>query len=711
MTPSQTSAAFWVAISVLAGCGPHGNQDELAGAQSIASPLIADEGFWMGIYHPLNDVVMAERDGVRLVANGNLAVSFADSDFEGTLNSDGELDKFRAQVGLQGALTMEVAVEGHGALDSVLDLSTIPLPPIDFGGNVTVTPYVQVRLLLQGTAEAAARVSVVAPFRAGAAFSKAGRRGTDLSSDPQFDAEVGMPDVSGNFDGTVQLEVTTTFLVAIQGIAVGGPVVGTRFGARVQIDLAALTWTIDGLGTIVGGWAFLDPTTGLPDVPEDLSTRDLPTWNIASGTLPELGPSTRWSRAFDVQNDDNAAVALLAGGDVVVVESGDEPWLASLDQTGVPRWQSTATDGWIPKAMARAQDGDLLVAGVSSDGRDMRVERYAPSGTPRWRNTLTVAGADVTLSAILATTGNDTIISGEIEYEDGAHRLIVAGLDALGNLEWSHEIETGAGSSDAAIAALAETPSGGILAVGKVDYSDGGTTIDGTNALVLRLDARGNPETANAVGGTHAQVAHNVAMFPDGSYAIGGQQDVFAPHLAWVASLGANDTLRWSAAYQTRRYVDGNGEQASVTSLAPLANHGLLVSGHIGSVDVDAFVFRVGKTGMPIWSKTYRSADEDKLSTVLALPNGLVAFGSTGITEAVSSYTDLWMIRADVDGEIPFAADSGLVVENGSMQWQPVFDHSVFPLAPTIATTSTLQGAPVAFSVNPSSAVGELLTH
>jgi hypothetical protein len=671
--------------------------------------LIADEGFWMGVYHPVNDVVMAERDGVQVIANGNLAVSVGEADFEGTLDADSHLDRFHARVGLQGALTMEVAVEGSGELTSALDVATIPLPPLNFSGDVTVTPYVQLRLLLNGTAEAAARVSVVAPFRVGAAFSRQGRRRADLSSDPQFDAEVGMPEVSGNFDGTVELEVTTTFLVAIQGVAVGGPVVGTRFGAHVIIDLATSTWTLDGLGSIVGGWAFIDPATQLPDVPEDLASRELPPWHIAGGALPDIGPSTRWSRVFDVDNDDNAAVAMLAGGDVVVVESGDEPWLASLDQTGVPRWQNTAARGGIPTAMTRAQNGDLLVARTSL-GRDSSIECYAPSGAPRWRNTLTAPGAAFTLSAIVATTANDTLVTGDIEYDDGTRRLIVVALDALGNLEWSKEIETGAGSSNATIAAMTQTPSGGILAVGSVDYSDSNATIDGTNALVLRLDAQGNPGTAHAVGGAHKQLAHHVAMFPDGSYAIGGEQDAFAPHLAWVAALAANDTLRWSAAYQTRRYVDGNGEQASVTSLAPLPNHGLLVSGHIGSVDVDGFVFRTSGTGMPLWSKTYRSPDEDKLSTVMALPDGLVAFGSTGISEEVSSYTDLWMIRANVDGRVPFAADSGLVVENGAMQWKPVFDHSVHALAPTIAATSTLQGAPVEFSVTPSSVVGELLT-
>jgi hypothetical protein len=713
MIRSRASAVLGVAISVLAGCGLGSNQEGPTGTQSVASPLIADEGFWMGIYHPINNVVLAEREGIRLVANGNLALSFAETDFEGTLDANNELDTFRAKVGLDGAMTMEVAVEGSGELDSELPLATIPLPPVPVSGVVTVTPYVQMRLLLRGTAAAAARVSVVAPFHVGAKFSKEGRgrRRTDLSSDPQFTAEVGLPEVSGNFDGTVELEVTTTFLVNIQGFEVGGPVVGTRLGAQLQVALAPQSaWNLEGLVSLVGGWAFLDPTTGLPDVPVDLLEKQFPPKHIADGALPEIGPATRWSRVFDVERDDNAATALLAGEEIVVVESGDEPWLASLNLEGAPSWQSTATDGWTPKAMARPQDGgDLLVAGVSSDGHDMRVERYDPSGTALWRSTLTVSGAEVTFNSILATSGDDTIIAGEVAYDDGTTRPILAALDALGNLIWSKEIETGAGSSKAAIEALAETPSGGILAVGKVDYADAGATIDGTNALILRLDVAGNPAAAYAVGGSHSQVAHHVAMYPDGSYAIGGEQDIFAPHIAWIASLWPDDTLRWSASYQSRPYVDGNGEQARVTALAPLSNHGLLVSGHIGSADIDAFVSRLGETGMPFWSKTYKSADEDKLLAVLAVPDGLVAFGSTGITEEVGSYTDLWMIRGNVDGMVPFAADSGFVVENSAVQWTQV-NHSVHPLAPTIVATSTLAGGPAAFTVNAANVVGELLT-
>lgn len=75
MIRSRASAVLGVAISVLASCGLGSNQEAPTGTQSVASPLIADEGFWMGVYHPINNVILAEREGIRLVANGNLALS------------------------------------------------------------------------------------------------------------------------------------------------------------------------------------------------------------------------------------------------------------------------------------------------------------------------------------------------------------------------------------------------------------------------------------------------------------------------------------------------------------------------------------------------------------------------------------------------------------------------------------------------------------
>ena len=249
---------------------------------------------------------------------------------------------------------MEVAVEGSGALASVLDLATVPLPPINFSGDVTVTPYVQLRLLLNGTADAAARVSVVAPFRVGAAFSKQGRRRTDLSSDPQFDAEVGMPQVSGNFDGTVELEVTTTFLVAIQGIAVGGPVVGTRFGAHLHHRFGDVDLDARRSGQHRRRLGVPDPATLLPDVPDDLPEREFPPGTSPAARSPiravdalvarlrrrERRQRRRRSAGGRGRRRGRVGRRTLAG----VAGSDSVP-------PGVPRWQNTGTRGGIPKAM------------------------------------------------------------------------------------------------------------------------------------------------------------------------------------------------------------------------------------------------------------------------------------------------------------------------------------------------------------------------
>jgi hypothetical protein len=698
---------------LLLGACVQGEAEPSAGVAASALTLDAGSGagFPLGFYLPLNDVVLAETDDVQVVANGNVALSFAGSNFDGAVDEHGEVEAYEADIGLDGALTIEIAVEGSGELSSELDVATIPLPAFTMG-PVEVSPFVQVRLLLAGTADAGARVSMVAPFQVGTRFSNSGSPDVDLSSEPRFEPEIGLPQLVGDFEGTIRLEITTTFLAVIGGFPIGGPVIGTHLGANLDIDSVAATWDLDGVGEIIGGWAFPD-AFGQPNLPDHFPLHTpLPRWDIDGGSIPTATP-TRWSEVFDVERDDAAATAMLAGGDLVVIESGDEPWLASLDQLGAPRWQKAAIDGWTPVAMARAKNGDLLVAGVS--GADIRVERYAPSGTPRWRSTMTVPGADVSCAAIAATSTNGAILGGQVEYSNGTARPIVAAIDQLGAVAWSTEVDTGAGSTSPVIEALAVTPTGEILAVGTVDYDDAGDAIDGTNALILRLGAQGVPMSARAVGGNASEEAHELAMYPDGSYAIGGSQNARSTLLdvwvanSWIASLGADDTLRWSAAYQSRPDMDLNGEQALATGLAPLDNHGLLISGWIGSANVDAWILRVNQDGMPVWVKSYATTDRDDLAAIVAMPDGLAAYGSTGFTEANSSYRDLWLLRTSVDGMLHFGDGNGFDAESTAVQWEPL-DHTVATLAPVSAASQTLQAVQAPFTVDPASSIGELLT-
>jgi hypothetical protein len=115
---------------------------------------------------------------------------------------------------------------------------------------------------------------------------------------------------------------------------------------------------------------------------------------------------------------------------------------------------------------------------------------------------------------------------------------------------------------------------------------------------------------------------------------------------------------------------------------------------------------------MPVWVKTYISADEDNISEVLALPDGLIAFGDTGFTESTGSDSDLWLLRTSVDGMLHFTDGNGFDAENTDAQWQlfPPSEHSVHTLAPAPLASSTLTGSPTALTANVAGAVGEPLT-
>jgi hypothetical protein len=167
----------------------------------------------------------------------------------------------------------------------------------------------------------------------------------------------------------------------------------------------------------------------------------------------------------------------------------------------------------------------------------------------------------------------------------------------------------------------------------------------------------------------------------------------------------------WWGSYQSQPDVGAFRNYNNLAGLLPLDGNGLLVAGDTGaSTSMDAWILRVDAAGMPIWVKRYSSPDTDNLAGIVALPDGLAAAGTTGFTESVGSYSDLWVIRASVDGMVHYADGNGYDAESTAMQWEVVTDKTLHALDPAPVAT-TLEGNPAAaFATVPASAVGEMLT-
>ena len=228
--------------------------------------------------------------------------------FEGTVDGDDALESFDSDIGFRGAVTLELA-DTAGDLGGTLELASLALPTFEVG-PASVTPYMGVTLRLSGHAEAGAKVSMVAPFDVATAFSNGDAEpGAATTMPPRFLPEIGLPDVANAlaFDATVEVDLTMTFLVAIEGIPIGGPVLAAS-GCRARRRPARpAVVDLDGLAGLKYGWSMPD-LLGAPQPPERLHTLVRPRrWDIAHArdAAPIADVSTRWSRAFDIFNQDH----------------------------------------------------------------------------------------------------------------------------------------------------------------------------------------------------------------------------------------------------------------------------------------------------------------------------------------------------------------------------------------------------------------------
>ena len=233
-----------------------------------AAPGDFDSGF----YFPFNDKPLVSLNGAQGVANGNAAISFVSptldgtqTTFDGTLDSNDEVATFSSTINLRGALTLEVRVDAAGDFSRKIRLPTTALPAITVG-DVVVTPFAAMTINVSGTADASGRVSVVAPFEAGAQFELVlpGQPAISFSTVPRFKPELGAPDATAAIELNADLEVGVVFLVAINGVEIGGPSLSTLVGIDLHVSgLPSPAWNADIATELRGGWTFL------PEIPRE----------------------------------------------------------------------------------------------------------------------------------------------------------------------------------------------------------------------------------------------------------------------------------------------------------------------------------------------------------------------------------------------------------------------------------------------------------
>ena len=379
----------------------------------------------------------------------------------------------------------------------------------------------------------------------------------------------------------------------------------------------------------------------------------------------------------------------------------------SFAQAPAIEWQNTIGGNNADKlrSLIQTSDGGYLLGGYSASGIsgdkteasliyfDYWIVKLDAFGSIEWQNTIGGSNEDV-LNSVIQTTDGGYLLGGYSEsgisgdkteaWLGGADYWVVK-LDDTGNIEWQNTI---GGSNTDIIYSVIQTLDGGYLLGG---YSSSGISVDKTEAnlggadyWVVKLDATGNIEWQNTIGGSSFDYLYSVIQTSDGGYLLGGgsasgisgdktEASLGISYDYWVVKLDASGNI------ELQNTIGGSALDY-LHSVIQTSDSGYLLGGYSASGisgdkteaslgATDYWVVKLDATGNIEWQNTIGGSSDDYLYSVIQNSDGdylLAGYSYSGVsgdkTEANLGDADYWVIK--LLGESNCNVPSGLSVSD-----------------------------------------------
>ncbi|MBK7853915.1 MAG: hypothetical protein IPJ79_02535 [Bacteroidetes bacterium] len=243
----------------------------------------------------------------------------------------------------------------------------------------------------------------------------------------------------------------------------------------------------------------------------------------------------------------------ISGDKTELSNGGFDYWMVKTDAVGSIQWQSTIggnNDDYL-KYIRQTIDGGYILGGYSNSNisgdkaencignNDYWIIKTDATGNIQWQNTIGGNRRDE-LRSIQQTTDGGYILGGysqsnisgdKTENNLGSGSPItgdywVVKIDAIGNIQWQNTI---GGSLDDALCLIEQTSDGGYI-LGGYSYSNlSGDKTENSNGWydywIVKTDFAGSIQWQNTIGGSNLDYLYSVKQTPDGGYILGGFSD------------------------------------------------------------------------------------------------------------------------------------------------------------------------------------------
>lgn len=370
----------------------------------------------------------------------------------------------------------------------------------------------------------------------------------------------------------------------------------------------------------------------------------------------------------------------------------------ALAQSPEIEWQNTIggyeTD--FCRSIKQTDDGGYIVGGTSDsytysdkavDTRgkyDLWVLKIDAIGNIEWQRTLggseneEFASIEQTIDGgyILGGSSLSNISGEKTENNKGANDYWILKLDNLGNIEWQ---ETIGGQNQDWLYSIEQITDGGYI-LGGSSMSDisGDKTEDNlgvpysTDIWIVKLDAIGNIQWQNTIGGRNDEGLASILQTEEGGFIIGGMsnsiissdktEDSKGEKDFWIVKLDAVGNIEW------QKTIGGQNHD-QLTSIEQTTDDGYILGGYSASNisgdksensdGWDYWVVKLDKNGSINWENTIVGDRADELNSIHQTIDGGYILGgksTSGIsgdkTENNKGWNDYWVIKLDINGNI-----------------------------------------------------------
>lgn len=371
-------------------------------------------------------------------------------------------------------------------------------------------------------------------------------------------------------------------------------------------------------------------------------------------------------------------------------------FISTLSFSQVIEWQNTigGSDYDVLKSIQQTLDGGYICGGhsfsnISGDktencqgGADYWVIKLNSIGNIQWQNT--IGGSDWEyLNSIMQTAdggyicggwSNSNISGDKTENSQGNYDYWVIKLDALGNIQWQNTI---GGSGNDYLLSISQTFDGGYICGGSSQSNISGDKIENSQGVtdywVIKLDANGNIQWQNTIGGSSHDHLRSINQTSDGGYILGGLSDsnISGDKIEnsqgvedyWVIKLDSLGNIQW------QNTIGGNYND-NLFSISQTVDGGYICGGYSASNIsgdktensqgvFDYWVIKLDGGGNIIWQNTIGGDSDDFLESIAQTLDGEYICGGRSqsnisgdkIENSQGGY-DYWVLKLDALGNI-----------------------------------------------------------